>query len=144
LAGRSPYTRATSTEEIERIKKRTSVIFDHMKPQNAWKRSLASCCCFTAAIVVGLSMAGCGPSQAEQAALQQQKQEMERLRAENQDLAKLREANQEVQRLRKENQELAKLRGQYQQLQQLRKENEQLRNQLAKVLQQPAGQPRAK
>lgn len=69
------------------------------------------------------------------AALAQEKAEIERLRLENQDLAKLQSENQEVQRLRKENQELFKLRAQYQELLRLRKENEQLKSQLAKAQQ---------
>lgn len=77
--------------------------------------------------------AGCGVSSTEQTALAQDRQEIERLRQENQDLAKLRAENEEVQRLRKENQEISKLRGQYQELVRLRRENEQLRNQLAKL-----------
>ena len=88
-----------------------------------------------ACTVSSLVLAGCSANQVDQAVLAQEKGEIDRLRQENQDLAKLRVDNQEVQRLRKENQELFKLRAQYQDLLRLRKENEQLKNQLAKAQQ---------
>ena len=85
--------------------------------------------------VGSLVLAGCSANEVDQTVLAQEKGEIDRLRQENQDLAKLRADNQEVQRLRKENQELFKLRAQYQDLLRLRKENEQLKNQLAKAQQ---------
>lgn len=85
----------------------------------------------------GLFLPGCTGNQTDQTALVQEKEEIDRLRKENQDLSKLRNENEEVQRLRKENQEIFKLRAQYQELLRLRKENEQLKTQLSKA--QPSG-----
>jgi|GEM_PF-1172099 len=74
-----------------------------------------------------------GCNKTEQASVNQNDSEIERLRQENQDLAKLREENEETQRLRKENQDIHKLRGQYQELGRVRKENEELKKQAAKL-----------
>ena len=90
-----------------------------------------------AVVCGGLLLPGCTGSQTDQTVLAQEKEEIERLRKENQDLSKLRSENEEVQRLRKDNQEIFKLRAQYQELLRLRKENEQLKSQLSKI--QPTG-----
>lgn len=87
-------------------------------------------------VVMGtLLFQSCAGDQSDQAALADERREIERLRQENQELPKLRAENEEVQRLRKENQEIFKLRAQYQELIRLRKENEQLKSQLAKAQQ---------
>ena len=85
--------------------------------------------------IAGLCLSGCSANPVDQTAMAQENAEIERLRLENQDLAKHRGDNEEVQRLKKENQELFKLRAQYQDLLRLRKENEQLKSQLAKAQQ---------
>ena len=87
------------------------------------------------AVVGGLFLQACSGSQLDEAVLADGKKEIERLQQENQELPKLRSENEEVQRLRKENQEIFKLRAQYQEVLRLRKENEQLKNQLAKAQQ---------
>jgi hypothetical protein len=89
------------------------------------------------ALAPALFLSGCGPAPGPDPAASAQQQEIERLRAENQELPQARAENQEVQRLKLENQDLAKVRSQYQEASRLRKENEQLRQQVAKIA--PAG-----
>lgn len=86
--------------------------------------------------------AGCAGSSSENPT-SAEREEIERLKAENQELPKLRAENEEVQRLRRENQDIPKLRAQYQELVRLKKENEQLRSQLAKT-QAPSNPPNAR
>lgn len=70
-------------------------------------------------------LVGCGnPAPANP---QTSSEEVQRLRAENQDVAKLRRENQELPRLRKDNDEIQKLRSVPQELAALRKENDDLR-----------------
>jgi hypothetical protein len=80
-----------------------------------------------------LVFSGCGGSKIDEAAQSAKQQEIERLRAENQELPKLQADHKEVERLVAENQNIHKLRGDYQALVQARKDNEQLRAQVAKL-----------
>jgi hypothetical protein len=84
-------------------------------------------------LVAVLSLGGCGSNTQQDQLADAQRQEVERLRQENQGLTQARTDNEQVQKLRKENEELAKLRSQYQEAVRLRKENEQLRQQVAKI-----------
>lgn len=89
------------------------------------------------ALAPALILSGCGPAAEPDPSASARQQEIERLRAENQELPQARSENEEVKRLKKENQDLAKVRSQYQEASRLRKENEQLRQQVAKMA--PAG-----
>jgi hypothetical protein len=95
--------------------------------------SLKSMKCFVPLLIGCALLSGGGCSNNQQASVNQNSEEVDRLRAENQDLGKLRTENQEVQRFQKENQDIHKLRGQNQALAQARKENEDLRRQAAKL-----------
>lgn len=88
-------------------------------------------------LLLNFLVTGCGPDAAQEQHIAAQRQEVERLRAENQDLPQVRTENAEVQQLKRENQELPKVRSQYQEAARLRKENEQLRQQVTKL--SPAG-----
>jgi hypothetical protein len=95
------------------------------------RSNLKSMKCFVP-LLIGCALLSGGCSNNQQASVGQNTQEIDRLRAENQDLGKLRAENQEVQRFQKENQDIHKLRGQNQELSRARKENDDLRRQAAK------------